>query len=149
MNGKRLDALQDPSDGLYMPLVLPNRIPELVFVTVDVLSPVLAVFPTVNPPLIVLGLDDEDTIYGKHDMVNLCAVSAGLKKKIVNDPIVFLRQAGQAGSHMLLSALTLRATPYQCEDEDCNYDDYGEHGGDGKEGYFCSRGLFPRIMILA
>lgn len=56
-------------------LVLMNRIAELVFVAVDVLCPVFAVFAAVNPALIELGLDDEDSIDGYNNMVYLRAVA--------------------------------------------------------------------------
>ena len=66
-----------------MSLVLMNRISELVFVAVDVLCPVFAVFASVNPTLIELGLDDEYSIDGYYDMVYLRAVAVACEQKVI------------------------------------------------------------------
>lgn len=66
-----------------MSLVLMNRIVELVFVAVDVLCPAFAVFAAVNPALIELGLDDEDSIDGYYDMVYLHTVAVACEQKVI------------------------------------------------------------------
>lgn len=66
-----------------MSLVLMNRIAELVFVAVDVLCPVFAVFASVNPALIELGFDDEDSLDEYYDMVYLRAVAVACEQKVI------------------------------------------------------------------
>lgn len=46
-----------------MTFILPKRVSQFVFVAVDVLGPILTVFPTVNPAPIVLGLEITNTPY--------------------------------------------------------------------------------------
>ena len=60
---QRLIILQDTSQRTDVAGILQDRVVELVFVTVDVLRPVFGVFTTINPAVVVLGLDDEDAIY--------------------------------------------------------------------------------------
>ena len=46
-----------------MALVLFDGIIQLVFVAIDVLSPIFTVSTTVYPTLVVLGFNDEDAIF--------------------------------------------------------------------------------------
>ena len=68
-----------------MTLILTKRVSQFVFVAVDVLGPILTVFPTVNPAPIVLGLDYKHTIYRYDHMINLCTVSSLLYQQVVDD----------------------------------------------------------------
>ena len=54
-----------------MTLILPERIPELVLVTIDVLCPILAVFSAIYPPFVILRFNYKDAIDGDDHMVNL------------------------------------------------------------------------------
>ena len=45
-----------------MPFILPEGIPEVIFVAVDVLGPKLAILTAVNPPPIILGLNYEYSV---------------------------------------------------------------------------------------
>ena len=55
----------------YVAHVLLYGIAKGVFVSVNVLCPVFAVFASVYPAFVVFGLDDEYAVFGYDDMVNL------------------------------------------------------------------------------
>lgn len=84
-----------------MSQILMNRITELVFVAVDVLCPVFAVFASVNPALIEFGLNYEDSIDGYYDMVYLRAVTVACEQKVVYDFVAVFREFFQDGGHPL------------------------------------------------
>lgn len=60
---QRLVVLQDTSQRSDVASILQDRVVELVLVAVDVLRPVFGVLTTINPAVVVLGLDDEYAIY--------------------------------------------------------------------------------------
>ena len=66
-------------------VILMDGVPELVFVSIDVLRPVIAVFSSVDPALVCFGLDDEDTVNRYDYMINLCGISVVLDEKVVDD----------------------------------------------------------------
>lgn len=68
---QRLIILQETSQRTDVAGILQDRVVELVFVTVDLLRPEFGVFTTINPAIVVLGLDDEDSIYRHNQAVNL------------------------------------------------------------------------------
>ena len=55
--------------------ILEYGITEGVFVSVNVLCPVFAVFTSVYPAFVEFGLDDEYAILGYYYMVNLCGAA--------------------------------------------------------------------------
>lgn len=69
-----------------------DGVPELVFVTIYVLCPVVAMFSSVDPALICLGLDDENTINRYDNMVNLSCVSVVLDEKVIDDFVSVFRE---------------------------------------------------------
>lgn len=105
-----------------MSLVLMNRISELVFVAVDVLCPVFAVFASVNPTLIELGLDDEYSIDGYYDMVYLRAVAVAVacEQKVIYYFVSVHWKLFQNGCH---SHLPNFAFGWQEAEEKYNYRD--------------------------
>lgn len=103
-----------------MSLVLMNRIAELVFVAIDVLCPVFAVFASVNPTLIELGLDDEDTVDGYYDMVYLRAVAVACEQKVIYYFVSVHWKLFQNGCH---SHLPNFAFGWQEAEEKYNYRD--------------------------
>lgn len=60
---QRLVVLQDTSQRSDVASILQDGVVELVLVAVDVLRPVFGVLTTINPAVVVLGLDDEYAIY--------------------------------------------------------------------------------------
>lgn len=68
-------------NGLDMPFILPQWIPQFIFVAVDILGPILAVLPTIDPTPIVFGLNNEYPIDRNDHMIYLCTVSNLLNKK--------------------------------------------------------------------
>ncbi len=76
--------LQKESQCPDMALILLDGVAKPVLVTIDVLRPIFAVFASVNPALIELGLDDEDAINGSDNVVNLGAVAVAGEKQVVD-----------------------------------------------------------------
>lgn len=83
----------------------------MVFVTIDILCPEFTVLTSVDPPLVVFCLDYEYPEHGNDDVIDLRAVATGLKEKIVDDQIVFLREEGQQGGNLLFTSFALRPAP--------------------------------------
>ena len=77
-------------DCLNVSLILPEWISKLVFMTIDILRPILAVLSAINPSLVVFCLYYEDPIDRNNHMVNLGAMTSRLKQQVINNPILFL-----------------------------------------------------------
>ena len=76
----------------------------MVFVTVHVLCPLVAVVIAVNPACIVLGLYHKDSVGRDYDVVNLYRVAIALQHDVVPH-IVFVGQMAQDGGHPLFATL--------------------------------------------
>lgn len=73
-----------------MPFILPERIPQCIFVTVDVLGPKLTVLTSVNPAPIILGLNNEYPIDRNDHVIYLCTVSSLLNQEVIDNLILVL-----------------------------------------------------------
>jgi hypothetical protein len=82
-------------NGFDMALILPEGIPEIVFVTIDILGPYLTVLATVNPALVILRFNDKNAIDRYNDMINLGTMTARLEKEIIDDLIFIFWEEGQ------------------------------------------------------
>ena len=90
MYGNKTRILKQLGDGLDMSFILPKRIPQFIFVTIDVLCPIFAVLTTVNPTLIILGLNDEEPIYRNNHMIDLSTVSSILNHEVIDNLVLVL-----------------------------------------------------------
>ena len=127
---QRLIILQDTSQRTDVAGILQDRVVELVFVTVDVLRPVLGVLTAVNPAVVVLGLDDEDAIY-RHDQVVYLGTAFWCRyRHIIQHPVLVFRQVIQFPRDYFLSDLTLRRNqPSEQEEKPDDYNDSDYEGG--------------------
>ena len=71
-----------------MSLVLKNWIPQLVFMTENVLSPIFTIVATLYPTLIVFGFDYKNAVFGHYHVVDLRSMSVTADKKVVDDLIL-------------------------------------------------------------
>lgn len=78
--------------------VLKKWVEQLVFVAIDVLCPFLCVFGAIDPPLVVLCLNDEDSVRGEDNMVDLGGSGArGVGNHyVVKDGVFGFRKSAQA-----------------------------------------------------
>ena len=84
-------------------LILAERIPSFVAITVDILLPLLGFLVAGYPATVVLRFDDIYTVSGKHRMVYLCSAVAGREHKVVEYNILIGRQPLQHTRHFVLS----------------------------------------------
>ena len=90
--------------SLYMSIVLFQGISEMVFVTVNVLRPLVAIIVAIYPTRIVLGLDDKNAIGRNHDMINLYGIAVPLYNNVVPN-VIFIGKLLQNGEYSLLATL--------------------------------------------
>jgi hypothetical protein len=75
---------QEFCEALDVAIILPERILKPVFAAIDALAPGIIVFSAENPPLHVLGFDDENSKDGYQYMVYLGGAILGGKNDIVD-----------------------------------------------------------------
>lgn len=93
MKSDTLEIREDFLQGIHMCPVLFNGIPELRFLVVYRLRPVLRALVSVNPAAEVLGLDNEDPRTGDDEVVNLSRSCAGPNQQIVDDRKLLVRKS--------------------------------------------------------
>ncbi len=71
-----------------MRLILPHWIGKCIFITIEILCPLFAVFVSEYPAFVVLRFDDEYSILGHHDMVYLRRSSVCFQDHVVKNTIV-------------------------------------------------------------
>ena len=82
--------MQQLLESFYMAVILMNRVTQLVFLAVYILSPVVTRFRTIYPSLICLGLNNEYTINRYNYMVNLRCESVVVNQKVIDDFVAIL-----------------------------------------------------------
>ena len=71
-------------------LILMNWIPQLIFVPIDILNPVVVVLSTIYFTLIKLCFNYKNTLFGNHNMVYLCCLPILIYKQVVDNLIFIL-----------------------------------------------------------
>lgn len=89
-----------------MATVLQDGIVELIFLAVDILNPVLGIFPAVYPSVVVLGLNDKDAVNRHNKVVNLGAPLGCWDGHIVEYPVLIFRQVIQLPCNDFFSDLS-------------------------------------------
>ena len=111
-----------------MALVLKDWVVDLVFVAVDVLCPVFGVLASIYPAFVVLGLYDEDAIYGYYQVIYLRAAFWCRDGDVVQHSVLVFWKVVKLSCDNLFANLSPNLSPPEDKDEQPDDKQYREYG---------------------